>query len=301
MNVGELARAESLGILAKNALSRSSPVVVEAFRDSLYLRSDEMVILSRTARPSPISVIVEADLEMNRAARAGERASWSDGLLNVGDLWVDCRGTALYRQKAHLLPADIHANLRRLARGLVNSAFALGRFYDTVELANPPPIVNMPLFTEFVDKALLPFSRGASGGLLLQPGFLRLVGAGPGFTPAGDDFLGGFTLIHNALCTATGLSPILLPEAVVTERTTWVSAMFLRYAQRGVVDEGLSSLLESVLSGSADSLTDSVVELSTRGHTSGLDVSLGAILGAATSLDCLTGGRLLDEVLRRLR
>jgi Protein of unknown function (DUF2877) len=110
----------------------------------------------------------------------------------------------------------------------------------------------------------------------------RLLGVGPGLTPAGDDFLAG--LLVGAW--SFGLAAQSLRAAVAAQapyRTTAISAALLRGACRG---ESLPELTRMLLSLSGrgtevDSALDALVQI---GHTSGRALAAGA-LSAATIAD----------------
>jgi hypothetical protein len=106
-----------------------------------------------------------------------------------------------------------------------------------------------------------------------------LVGLGPGFTPSGDDLLGGVMLALGA----AGLAPLrdslwqaLEPE--LGHLTTPASAMHLSAAADGMAAAAMHALLAAILAGAAD-LPDDVARVGRIGHTSGWDTLAGIVLG----------------------
>lgn len=106
-----------------------------------------------------------------------------------------------------------------------------------------------------------------------------LVGLGPGYTPSGDDVLGGLMLALTA-CGRTnlrdGLWQALQPE--LDDLTVPASAMHLSAAADGMASEPVHLLLNAIL---LDSLEvgvrlDAVARI---GHTSGWDCLAGLVLG----------------------
>lgn len=102
----------------------------------------------------------------------------------------------------------------------------------------------------------------------------RLVGLGPGLTPAGDDVLAGAT----ATLRLRG-SPLADPLAEVcrTARTTALSAALLACATRGQVALPVAALLLAVTGrGPIEPALDALLRV---GHTSGRDLATGVLIG----------------------
>jgi hypothetical protein len=112
-----------------------------------------------------------------------------------------------------------------------------------------------------------------------------IVGLGSGFTPSGDDTLGGFLAVYNALAKAIQRHQIILDFAALQQRTSWISAKLLDYMQRLILDEQLSSMMEAAARGDSDSLILEAQTLLPRGHTSGIDIDTGAILALSLIRD----------------
>ena len=92
--------------------------------------------------------------------------------------------------------------------------------------------------------------------------FGDLLGLGPGSTPAGDDFLAGYTTGRLWL----GCSAPSLPD---TSRTTWLSAEILRDAADGLIWKRSKDVLESLSRDDAAALLKAVARILDWGHTSG--------------------------------
>jgi Protein of unknown function (DUF2877) len=116
-------------------------------------------------------------------------------------------------------------------------------------------------------------------GLTVHAG--RLLGLGPGLTPAGDDWLCGMAIglyhltlgDHNARRSASDLLASF-SEAVRVANTTALSQTLLAYAVEGVGDAGLTTLARG-LGMPCPELTRRACELDGVGHTSGCDMMLG--------------------------
>ncbi|MEW6216621.1 MAG: DUF2877 domain-containing protein [Candidatus Bipolaricaulota bacterium] len=123
--------------------------------------------------------------------------------------------------------------------------------------------------------------RGALSGVL-EAG-LGLAGLGPGFTPAGDDYLGGllFTLrhLHCASAGVTRWDERLVGDflAKVRPHTGWVSHTILCDLARGHGPGPLHDLIGGLLSALGPALADSAGRLCQIGHSSGRDLLAGAL------------------------
>lgn len=106
----------------------------------------------------------------------------------------------------------------------------------------------------------------------------RLVGLGPGLTPAGDDLLGGLlaTLTVAGDPRAAALARAVLP---LRHRTTTVAAAMLTAAARGGLPERVGNLLEDLLSLSGDAAVSRAGPALTLGHSSGTDLCCGIYVG----------------------
>jgi hypothetical protein len=122
----------------------------------------------------------------------------------------------------------------------------------------------------------LPHSAEAAADLVR-----RLLGAGPGLTPAGDDMLAGLLVgLWSFRQRAEPLRRAVL--AGLTTGTTDLSAALLRCSARGEaipqVDQLLRSMSQSAWQGRLDHALDDMVRV---GHTSGTAMAVG-VLAAAT-------------------
>ena len=105
---------------------------------------------------------------------------------------------------------------------------------------------------------------------------LMLCGRGPGFTPAGDDFISGFITMFNSIRNGLSMGPAIIPDPEFTGLTTWTSFKLIEYNAMGLVDIQIQEFLNSAAQGNILSYVDKIRSLSKRGHTSGLDFLTGA-------------------------
>jgi hypothetical protein len=108
------------------------------------------------------------------------------------------------------------------------------------------------------------------------------VGRGPGLTPSGDDVLVGMVaaLRFSGAIDSSSLAPLReLVETAASRLTTEVSAEYLHYACRGMVNATVRDLLVALERENTVGVLDAVDRLSRYGHTSGMDCVLGVLLG----------------------
>jgi len=113
----------------------------------------------------------------------------------------------------------------------------------------------------------------------------RLIGLGPGLTPAGDDFLCGFLAAAYGRCAARPAQSRRLAALVEVLRplltqTTAVSAAFLRSALGGRFSQPLLALAEACAAAPDGDLDGALGRLAAVGHSSGLDAATGFFYGA---------------------
>lgn len=128
----------------------------------------------------------------------------------------------------------------------------------------------------------------------------RLIGLGPGLTPAGDDFLCGFLIARRALAHRDERDLLFLDDfgwalRNLLRQTNEISAAFLASAADGRFSAALVAFARavgaitdsidgpaSVSAESADALSAAVSTLCSIGHGSGLDAAEGFLYGLST-------------------
>ena len=112
---------------------------------------------------------------------------------------------------------------------------------------------------------------------------LRLLGAGPGLTPAGDDVLAGLLV---GLAGRTDLRDPLAAAVLrhASGRTTWLSAELLRLAARGEAAPPVVEVADALAGhGPVGALAAALPALLSLGHTSGRALAQGLLLAAETT------------------
>ena len=114
----------------------------------------------------------------------------------------------------------------------------------------------------------------------------RLIGLGPGLTPSGDDVLVGIeAALHRLAQPSAGFLALALGD--VEERTTELSATFLRHAAAGEFAERVHTLLAALLGSDDETIPAAIDRAVAWGATSGTDCLLGVLIG----LDVAAGVR----------
>jgi hypothetical protein len=129
----------------------------------------------------------------------------------------------------------------------------------------------------------------------------KLCGRGPGYTPAGDDFISGFLIMFNWCAKCLDFERIILPGEYST-MTSWTSYKLMEYSQECICDEEIQGMVNSLAFGRADEYSKKMVPLSFRGHTSGVDLVTGMTCALYTVIDRKFGTsslHKLDSSLRR--
>jgi hypothetical protein len=118
----------------------------------------------------------------------------------------------------------------------------------------------------------------------------RLVGLGPGLTPAGDDFLCGFLAAAN--CSARALVAAIGEAAEEgIPATNEISGSLLRCAARGLFPRDLRRAAEAIALEEEAEAAQSIRRFCSLGHSSGADTASGFLFGLFVFLhSALTAG-----------
>jgi len=284
-------RASSVGELARKFLSRGGRgTVTRVFDRSAYVKAgSDFILLLWSKGRSPMTInITEGDMGVE-GLKAGEACELGPARLRARHVEVAVEDTPDYRSSLQRKGTIVLPVPDDLVKGVA----MLRSLYD----ASPhgPALVTDPLFRSFARARLVPAAGGTAK--LGFDDFLGLVGRGGGFTPAGDDFTAGFTAVSNYIARSRGRRPIVIPKGL-SSRTVPESAAIMAYSSRGYVDEGMERLILDSLGGRR--FSDDLVSLASRGHTSGMDMSLGALLAEAVESGKKDRGRTLRRGLEAL-
>ena len=285
-------RASSVGELAQRSLLRGGRgTVTRVFRTSAYVRtgSDFLLLLWSNGR-SPMTINVIGERERSGGPKADEECELSPYGVRAGGMEVNVEGAGIYRSALQSRGAVSLPGPRELVKGVS----MLRSLYDVSP--HGPSLISDPLFRGFAEGRLVQAARGSIE--LKFDDFLGLVGRGGGFTPAGDDFTAGFTSVFNYIARIRGSNQISIQMKRASSRTIPESAAAMVYSSRGHVDEGVERLILDSLG--RREFSGDLTSLASRGHTSGMDMSLGVLLAEAVEFGREDRGQALRGCLESL-
>jgi Protein of unknown function (DUF2877) len=123
----------------------------------------------------------------------------------------------------------------------------------------------------------------------------KFCGRGPGYTPAGDDFITGYLSMYNWCAKCLNFNKIELPQ-YYADSTSWTSYRLMKYGEECVCDEEIQALINSVALGNENEFVTNIRPISHRGHTSGIDLVTGVICALYTVIDRKFGTSTLREI-----
>ena len=289
----------SLAAQILNEAARSGIVgeIVSVFPNSLYIRATDGELLFVTSRQlrSPITLNLDSTTDFIKTVRAPDRVYLGDGGIRLGEsisvtLSRATRFTIQPTSRVHELAiSEPTLYLASLILMIIDNDLSV---LDQAGLAHVGA-------SKFVSDAVLPF-RGSDDVNLVRDAALRIVGLGAGFTPSGDDLLGGFLATYNSFTHLTGRQTIHLQIDSLEIKTNWVSAKLLDYMQRQILDEEVSTLIESSTSQDSDFIL-ALETLLPRGHTSGIDILVGVLLALGVIHDIARETDIATAIVNNLR
>jgi len=267
-------RADHVGELALRVLSRGGRArVTRVFPGAAYARSrDDFILLLWGTLKSPMTINVHGTRGARDSLRVHEGLVLSEGELESSAGKITVGGAAVHRgslraKRAVELPT---------AKGLAKCMSMLRSMYDVSP--SGPLLVDDPSFRTFLKRHLVPYSMGEESGPLSWESFEGLIGRGGGFTPAGDDFVSGFTAVLNFVARVRGTRELAMPKRLLLRRTVPESGAMVACSAMGYVDEDVERLILASLGAGGGAFNDELLAVAPRGHTSGADTALGVLL-----------------------
>lgn len=275
--------ALSLTPAARDWLAETTAArVFSAFERACNLvnQNDSVLTLVTAERGlTPFALMIGGDSRSPfGAVTVADRVEVTPNRLTVGALDIRLATITLWN------PVPDWPMLRKM---FTNDPGRLGHLADLVmELATPASLLDLYRLRQAdkspMEQALLDRARHGAVDLLrgLQLGHLdqavagarRLAGAGPGVTPAGDDFLVGVALAGWA--GLFGKGPVDQMETVLDAAgplTTLLSAAYLRAAKRGECIAPWHTLFAALLLSDSEVTRMAAKSLMSVGHSSGSD------------------------------
>ncbi|MDA4124503.1 MAG: DUF2877 domain-containing protein [Thaumarchaeota archaeon] len=289
--------ATDVGELVVSLPSRQSEGrVSRVFRNSAYIEAgDELLLLLHGELRSPINVNLNPSENLEELLAVEDSCSLVDGGIVFGELTVKTKGAKVYRSGLGASWSGSPVAGSVLVKGIEMLRLLYGAAKSDLD------IFSEGAFRQFAEDVISPLAGGHPDEAHALRYYLPLIGAGGGFTPAGDDFVGGFTAALNHVARTTGEAEILFSRSALTGRTVPESAALIHYAQRGYVDEELERLIVSTFGGRRERFFQDLLQVAKRGHTSGIDMSTGVLLAAAATRDRAAKEGALERCLRAVQ
>jgi hypothetical protein len=255
--------AGSLSVKALINRPTRQATLLAAFPTAVYVRLfDDQVIalLTRDAVRLPCGLVLAATsteqplIELHRSVATGA------GQVRVGSMTVEISRTISVSAPAGLVPDA--AAVERAGRELEQLGFT----------EHGPGLVDT-------------LAASLLGPQEVVDPVRRLLGAGSGLTPSGDDVLAGFLVASQSF----GVCADELRSAVSTHAsgaTTDLSAALLRHAARGESIPQVDALLRALAAGRAlNRVDEALADLVRVGHTSGVALATGIQAAAQASIE----------------
>jgi hypothetical protein len=252
--------------------------VAAVFDRSVYLRAGESFVCIGASEigNGPLTLIADSFRPSFLDLRAGQAAFVGEQGIRIGERTVLSLDGC---EPWHTTPWAVASS----PTGLIDPLEALNR---TAALEAPPEGLARPVLCRHEGDGSWPrigrdrvvgFERWLSvmrgDGVASPDAIHRLVGLGPGLTPAGDDFLIGALSLLDALAEKdlhAALAGVLRQAS--PQSTSPLSRCFLQAAAAGHVAEPVRRLVSSIISGEAPAATAAARRI---GHSSGWDMLAG--------------------------
>jgi len=294
--------ANQIGTLAAQALDSDEGAtvgeIIATFAHSFYVktRDDQLLFFTNQSFHSPITVNVPYS------------GSFTDVIKPLEPLYVN--GRRLYNSNLSIeftnnpQPAKKKVSINNNPNyvNLTNASNLLSTILNVIETAGSvldrDQLTVHDSIANFVKEGILPL-RTKEDLSKFAAAASEIIGLGSGFTPSGDDFLLGFLVIYNSLARVVARTPIYIELEQLTQRTNWISAKLVDYAQHLQLDEHLRLVVQTISNRYGDIVT-ALETLIPRGHTSGIDITTGATFGLSVACDIALGQRKTEVIATKL-
>ncbi len=293
-----------MGAIAARALSGAGSEtvgeIIATFPSSLYMKmtNHEFVFITNRALKSPITINLDSTLNWAQSVEPHDLVSLQGNTIHIGEsASIDLNSAAPYSTATD--PANLPTQGFGIPIDGLFGASLILRVIDSHRSVLDPSGVAHDGVRGFIADGIIPLQKNHDHERFLVAA-RKIVGLGEGFTPSGDDLLGGFLATYNSVATKIDRQKILMNLDFLLSRTGWISAKLLDYMQRQVLDEQVGRLIAAVSSGESDAFIIALETLLPRGHTSGIDIAVGVTLGASLIKDIRLSGNVTGCIVKRL-
>lgn len=286
-------QASSIGSLAAEAIQ--SPdfqgTVTNSFTNSFYLKTMRGNIIFFTSGPTRSPITVNLDNNCGNV-HTGQQFTGKAEVIDGEDVLIHIKDVKIFHQQA--INPDQLNHRAEFARMLEIGSFILG-IMDTSSSGLDKETLTHERISKFIRSTILPL-RVESAHDEFYGQAPTLIGLGSGFTPSGDDFLGGFLAVYNTFATSLERPQIVLRFDSIETKTNWISAKLLECMQLRILDEEVTRLIRSVACTDESQFIFSLESLASRGHTSGIDIIAGVIIALGIIFDIKYGAHLTTKI-----
>lgn len=293
-----------MGSLAARVLQKAETNqagdVVAAFPNSFYMKTTERELIFVTNRhlKSPITINVDATSNWGQLVKPHEAVSVRKNEIRIGESATIRVGDALTLYEQPPLARPLTPQISVTQESLLLASLILTIVDNRLSILDPSGIAHRGAI-EFVQAGVIPL-RQSVGEERFRDAARNVVGLGGGFTPSGDDMLGGFLATYNSVAQVIDRPRLLFRFDLLENKTSWISAKLLDYMQRQVLDEQVDRLIGAAVTGDTDTFITFVEALLPRGHTSGIDILVGTIFALSLTQDIVANTRNTEAFASRL-
>lgn len=235
-----------------------------------------IAVVQPQVKPGPFSLLVGEERPFPSLIQPAAPVTKTQTSLIIGPLEIDCRAAVLW----HPIPDWLQLQEKKAtwSGNLAGMQTAVNNHLHNLDTSGPANFT-----ARFADAtAKLVIGKFETDLAAWQTAVTNLAGLGPGFTPAGDDFLVGF--LYGLWATRPAAEVAKMAQVVVetaVPRTTQLSAAWLQAAGRGEAVESWHDLVKALLTHADWQLP--LQKIGQTGATSGAAALFGFIAAAQNS------------------
>ncbi len=291
---------ESIGEIALNEITKSEGesklgTVLNVFKSTAYIKtiSNELIILTTLPLKSPITMNLNYRGNLKSVLKPLAKIKVRDGKLQTNGFTASLVEAKKYVVQKQCLNADVLFSILEKDFRNILSLLNLELYNASITWLKTYQVVTEK-FMECLNETKK-LKNNLQNSIL---NFLtKIIGLGPGFTPSGDDFAAGFLFIFNTFSPLLKLKKIKISNSILFSHTNWVSGKIVDYIQRGIADEVLYKVLCCLKNLQRNSLTDSFLDLISRGHTTGVDLAMGFLAAISFLQDTAYNSSLTSKLI----
>ena len=293
-----------MGSLAANALPTGEAEtlvgsIVSAFPNSFYVKTikNELIFMTKRNLKSPITINLDSSATFEQIVKPLQPVSVVAKEIHIGDTATIDISTIPHNNIPS--PENSFAQQFKLTQETLNVSSTVLAIINTSQSVLDQNGFAHEGIKDFVRNGIIPLREPEKQERFVEAA-MKIVGLGSGFTPSGDDVIGGFLSTYNSFADNVNRGKIILDFDPVQQRTNWISAKLMDYMQHQVLDDHVQQLIRSAESGRGNEFVIALETLLPRGHTSGIDIAVGALLATCLISDMKTKERGTERIAKRI-